>query len=84
MKLNLFACKRSGEYSGGLIVVAAHDIDEAYNLYVKYVYRIYGIEYYDINSKLGAYNNYPRQNWYQIPDIKVECEFPRVIDEDGY
>ena len=84
MKLNLFACKRSNEYSGGLIVVAAHDIDEAYKLYEKYGFEKLLIEYYYINSELEITNKYSRRGWYQIPDITVECDSPRVIDEDGY
>ena len=84
MKLKLFACKRGDGYCGGLIVVAAHDIDEAYNLYVEYGRTHYCIEYSCEDSSIEIYNDYPRHNWYQIPDVIVECDSPRVIDEDGY
>ena len=83
MKLNLFACKRSGGYSGGLIVVAAHDIEEAYELYEEYGEEEHLISFYDNGEEVLEDNEYPRQKWYQIPDITVECDSPRVIDEDG-
>ena len=88
MKLNLFACKRRGGYSGfcgGLIVVAAHDIEEAYDLYKEYGEEKYLISFHDDGEEvIEHYNEYPRQKWYQIPDVTVECDSPRVIDEDGY
>lgn len=85
MKLNLFACKRNCRYSGGLIVVAAHDIEEAYNLYKEYGEKECLVSFYDDGEEvLESYNEYPRQEWYQIPDITVECDSPQVIDEDGY
>jgi len=85
MKLDLFACKRSDAYSGGLIVVAAHDIEEAYNLYKEYGKKECLVDFYDDGEEvLESFNHYPRQKWYQIPYITVECDSPRVIDEDGY
>lgn len=85
MKLNLFACKRSVGYCGGLIVVAAHDIDEAYNLYKEYGKKECLVSFYDNGEEVVEdYNEYPRQKWYPIRYITVECDLPRVIDEDGY
>lgn len=89
MELKLFAAKRDGSYSGGLIVVAANSIDEAYQTYIDWV-EVTGNPnclyecYVYTNEEVDVYNRYPRENWYEIPDVKVICDAPRVIDEDGY
>ena len=89
MELKLFAAKRSGGYCGGLIVVAANTVDEAYQTYIDWVkstnnehslYERY--EYAD--GYVDVYDKYPKDTWYEIPDVKVICDAPRVIDEDGY
>lgn len=89
MKLKLFAAKRESGYSGGLIVVAANSIDEAYKTYIDWVestgnpYCLY--QRYDFgNGDVDVYNKYPRENWYEIPKIKIICDAPKVIDEGGY
>lgn len=89
MEFKLFASKRSGGYCGGLIVVAASTIDEAYQTYIDWVestdnahllYERY--EYGD--GSVDVYDRYPKDTWYEIPDVKVICDAPQVIDEDGY
>ena len=89
MELKLFAAKRESGYSGGLIVVAANSIDEAYQTYINWVedtgnpYCLY--ERYNFGSgDVDVYDKYPRENWYEIPQIKVICDTPKVIDEGGY
>lgn len=88
MKLKLFAAKRSGGYCGGLIVVAANTIDEAYQTYIDWVEstgnHVLYQRYEFGNGEVDGYNRYPRENWYEIPQIKVICDAPKVIDEDGY
>lgn len=89
MELKLFAAKRESGYSGGLIVVAANSIDEAYQTYIDWVEAtgnpncLYE-RYVYANGEVDGYNRYPRENWYEIPQIKVICDAPKVIDEDGY
>lgn len=88
MELKLFAAKRFCGYCGGLIVVAANDIEEAYEVYKKWAIDnakswIYD-RYEDCDGQSDITNQYPRETWYEIPDVKVICDAPRVIDEDGY
>lgn len=89
MELNLFAAKRTDAYSGGLIVVAANTIDEAYQTYIDWV-EATGNEkglywrYVYYNGEVEESNEYPRQNWYEIPNVKIICDAPQVIDEEGY
>ena len=89
MELKLFAAKRSCGYCGGLIVVAANTIDEAYDTYTKWATDngdpncVYSA--YESDGELIVINNrYPRENWYEIYGVKAVCDAPRVIDEDGY
>lgn len=88
MELKLFAAKRNSSYSGGLIVVAANTIDEAYQTYIDWVEstgnHVLYQRYEFGNGDVDVYNKYPRKNWYEIPQIKVICDAPKVIDEDGY
>ena len=89
MELKLFAATRNSGFSGGLIVVAANSIDEAYQTYIDwvestdnshYVYRkhIYSDGFVEVDDK------YPKKDWYEIPNVNVICDEPQVIDEDGY
>lgn len=88
MELKLFAAKRSGGYCGGLIVVAANTIDEAYKIFKEWADKtgktwIYS-SYEDSDGFCDVVNLYPRDTWYEIPAVKVICDAPQVIDEDGY
>ena len=89
MELKLFAAKRSGGCCGGLIVVAANSIDEAYQTYIDWVestnnaHRLYE-RYQYMDGSVDVYDRYPKDKWYEIPSVKVICDAPQVIDEDGY
>ena len=90
MELKLFAAKRKDSYSGGLIVVAANSIDEAYQTYIDWVEAtgnpncLYERYVYANGEEVVEYNRYPRENWYEISGVTVVCEKSRVLDEDGY
>lgn len=89
MELKLFAAKRESGYSGGLIVVAANSIDEAYKTYLEWVestdnaHRLYE-RYEYVDGSVDVYDKYPKDKWYEIPAVKVICDESRVIDEGGY
>jgi len=89
MELKLFAAKREDPYSGGLIVVAANSIDEAYQTYTDWAestnnsHYVYWKHKYS-DGTVEVDDRYPKENWYEIPDVKVICDEPQVIDEDGY
>lgn len=88
MELKIYAAKRMSGYGGGLIVVAANDVDEAYELYINWALdskRIWIYERYkDGDVEYDIKNEYPKEDWYEIPNVRVVCMTPRVIDEDGY
>ncbi len=75
-------------YCGGLIIVAANDMEEAYEIYKNWALdgkRTWIYDRYKGND--GEYdiiNQYPKEEWYEIPNIRAICMTPRVVDEDGY
>ena len=70
--MKVFGCKRNGGYSGGLIIVAANSLNEAFETFAKdYRYR-------------WMTNIYPRCDWFVITELTANVDTPRIIDEDGY
>lgn len=70
--MKVFGCKRSGGYSGGLIIVAANNLNEAFETFAKdYRYR-------------WMTNIYPKGDWFEIPELVANVDSPRIIIESGY
>ena len=89
--MKVFGCKRSGGYSGGLIIVAANSLDEAFETFAKDDRYEWMIEWFDFDTdtviedvtKVDS-NTYPRDDWYEIPELEANVDSPRVISEGGY
>ena len=71
-KLDVFACKRSGGYSGGVIVVAANSIEEAIGTAVRDGYK----------NEIDQYYQY--SDWERIKGVVAYFDKPKVLIEDGY
>lgn len=70
--MKVFGCKRTGGYSGGLIIAAANNLNEAFETFAEnYRYR-------------WMTSVYPRSDWFEIPELTANVDTPRIIDEDGY
>ena len=89
--MKVFGCKRSGGYSGGLIIVAANSLDEAFETFAKDDKYEWMIDWFDFDAgkiiedatKVDS-NTYPRDDWYEIPELVANVDSPRVISEGGY
>lgn len=89
--MKVFGCKRSGGYSGGLIIVAANSLDEAFGTFAKDDRYEWMIDWFDFDTskiiedvtKVDS-NTYPRDNWFEIPELVANVDNPRVINEGGY
>ena len=89
--MKVFGCKRSGGYSGGLIIVAANSLDEAFETFAKDDRCEWMVEWFDFDTgiviedvtKVDS-NTYPRDNWFEIPELVANVDNPRVINEGGY
>lgn len=69
--LDVFACKRSGGYSGGVIVVAANSIEEAIGTAVRDGY----------NNEINQYYQY--NDWERLNGVVAYFDKPKVLIEDG-
>lgn len=89
--MKVFGCKRSGGYSGGLIIVAANSLDEAFETFAKDNRHEWMIEWFDFDTssviedvaKVDS-NTYPRDDWFEIKELVANVDSPRIISEGGY
>ena len=89
--MKVFGCKRIGGYSGGLIIVAANSLNEAFETFAKddrYKWMIdwynFQIEEYTEDITIIDSEYYPRDNWFEIQELVANVDSPRVISEGGY
>ena len=89
--MKVFGCKRSGSYSGGLIIVAANNLNEAFETFAKDDRYKWLIDWYDFQTKqytedVTKVNSdiYHRNDWFEIPELVANVDSPRVISENGY
>ena len=82
-RLHVFAAQRSGGYSGGLIMVAAHTIEEAIETYHTSKYAADECLYQEVDGEV-AWDYYPAEKWYEIPGVFADYDEPRIIDEGGH
>ncbi len=68
--MKVFASKRSGSYSGGLIIVAANSKYEAAGVLT-------------LDKDKSIYTDEYKE-WYELPNLTADVEEPQVIDEGGY
>lgn len=66
--MKVFASKRNGDYSGGLVIVAANNKFEAAGVLA-------------LSNKTST-DEY--KDWYELTNITADVDEPQVIDEDGY
>lgn len=88
--MKVFMNKRQGDYTGGLLIVAANSAREAHELCLNSdeledAYWENGYEY-ETNSriKMPAYNCYKWDGWQEVPNLEYHGEIPCVIEEEGY
>lgn len=88
--MKVFGCKRAGGYSGGLIIVAANSLNEAFETFAKNYRYEWMIDWY--NFQIEEYteitivdsDTYPRDNWFEITELVANVDSPRIIIEDGH
>lgn len=89
--MKVFGCKRNGGYSGGLIIVAANNLDEAFETFAANKIYEWMIDWFDFETnqftkdvKKVDSEYYPRDNWFEIQELVANVDSPRVISENGY
>ena len=89
--MKVFGCKRTGGYSGGLIIVAANSLNEAFETFAKNDRYEWMIDWFDFDTgkiiedvtKVDS-NTYPRDDWFEIKELAANVDSPRIIIEDGH
>lgn len=89
--MKVFMCRRSGGYSGGLIVVASNSKEEAFEVFAnsdKYGWMVNKFdfetcEFVEEPSLWHSYD-YPRDMFFEVPNLIANVDEPCVIEECGY
>ena len=79
--MKVFVNKRTGNYSGGMILVAANSKEEAHKAFhgdYDYLYM------WDEWDGITVDKYYQPENWEEIKGMTCDVDTPCVIDEDGY
>lgn len=82
--------KNKGEYSGGLLLVAANSAEEAHELCLnsENMEYIYWRNDYDFETKerikIPVYDRYKWDGWEEIPNLWYTGVKPCIIAEGGY
>ena len=80
--MKVFGCTREGNYTGGIILVAANSIEEALEVYRNDSdYDCHWDEYEE--GKIDYYYYQPKR-WREYPQLTYNGDKPCVILEEGY
>ena len=89
--MKVFMCQRQGGYSGGLAVVAANSVKEAFKTFFEDKDYEWMVEKYDyeIGDYIDDYTEwysdyYPIDKWFECKVLTANVDKPCVIMEDGY
>lgn len=88
--MKVFMCQRQGGYSGGLAVVAANSIEEAFKTFFEDSDYDWMVDKYDDTGKFTndftkwRSDYYPIEEWFECKVLTANVDKPCVIMEDGY
>lgn len=89
--MKVFMCKRQGGYSGGLAVVAANCVEEAFKIFFEDDDYDWMVEKYDMDtyeytddSTKWRSDYYPIKKWFECKVLTANVDKPCVIMEGGY
>ena len=84
--MNVYKCERDGGYSGGVIIVAANNVNEAFDTYVrdKRFDWMHWTETDENGNLIVSEFYYPLVRWEAVPELTANCSEPKVLIEAGY
>ncbi len=88
--MKVFMCKISGNYRGGLVVVAANSKEEAFKVFFEkeeYDWMVWKCdEDYQIYEDTSKWHSdyYPLENWFECEMLIANVDKPCVIMEGSY
>ena len=93
ISMKVFGCKRQSSYSGGIVLVAANNVEEAFrtaafNDKIDYLFDSidsegYYIDKNDPNAIIES-ETYPIEKWEEYTHLTCDFTEPQVILEAGY
>ena len=91
--MKVFACKRQGSYSGGLILVAAPTKEEAFNVFAHDERAHWMVDFHnaegewvdkDDEGAIISSEYYPLEKWFEIECLTAQVSEPQIIVENGH
>lgn len=89
--MKVFMCQRKAVYSGGLAVVAANSVEEAFKTFFEddnYCWMLseWWDEDFNPTEDLTKWRShyYPFEDWFECKELTANVDNPCVIMEDGY
>lgn len=91
--MKVFGCKRQGDYSGGVILVAANSVEEAFRVASTSQDCDYLFDSYNKNGMWASKDDpdativsdsYPIEKWKEYKRLSCECDEPVVILQESY
>lgn len=89
--MKVFMCQRQGGYSGGLAVVAANSVKEAFKTFFEnddYDWMVdkYDVDAYEFTDDCFKWHSdyYPIREWFECKILTANVDKPCVIMEGGH
>ena len=80
--MKVFCCKNQCSYGGGLILVAANTIEEAFS--IASINEDTNWLFYKMKSGELVSDTYPINEWFEVEHLSTDLSEPQVIIEDHY
>ena len=80
--MKVFCCKNQCSYDGGLILVAANTIEEAFS--IASINEDTNWLFYKMESGELVSDTYPINEWFEVEHLSTDLSEPQVIVEDHY
>lgn len=74
--MKVFINRVNHQYAGGMVIVAANDVNEAHEVFRKNIKDETWIDYYE--------ELYDKDRWQLVEGVKADTDLPYVIAEDSY
>lgn len=74
--MKVFINRVNHQYAGGMVIVAANDVNEAHEVFQKNIKDETWIDYFE--------ELYDKDRWQLVEGVKADTDLPYVIAEDSY
>ena len=82
--MKVFGCEMQGVYAGGIILVAARSVDEAFEVASVNKVCSYLFYYMDEDCTELISDSYPKEKWHEFKHLSCDYGIPQVILEESY